>query len=96
MISDIVLERPLPQVVLDSIDAYLGCGGGASLRAEDLETIAKAGFREVRVQREASFTDAIALDDPRVQEVMEQLGISTDEAKSYVDAVKSLSIYAVK
>ena len=96
MISDIVLERPLPQVVLDSIDAYLGCVGGASLRAEYLETIAKAGFREVRVQREASFTDAIALDDPRVQEVMEKLGISTDEAKSYVDAVKSLSIYAVK
>jgi SAM-dependent methyltransferase len=96
MISDIVLERPLPQVVLDSIDAYLGCVGGASLRAEYLETIAKAGFREVRVQREASFVDAIALDDPRVQEVMERLGISADEAKSYADAVTSLSIYALK
>jgi SAM-dependent methyltransferase len=96
MVSDIVLERPLPQGVIDRIDAYLGCVGGASLRAEYLETIAKAGFREVRVEREASFTDAIALDDPRVQEVMERLGISADEAKSYADAVTSLSIYAVK
>jgi len=96
MISDIVLERPLPRAVIESIDAYLGCVGGASLRAEYLETIAKAGFREVRVQREASFGDAIDLDDPRVQELMERLGISADEAKSYAAAVTSLSIYAVK
>ena len=32
MISDIVLERPLPQAVIDSMDAYIGCVGGASLR----------------------------------------------------------------
>jgi arsenite methyltransferase len=96
MISDIVLERPLPQVVIDSIDAYLGCVGGASLRSEYLETIAKAGFREVRVQREARFTDAIALDDPRVQEAMERLGISEAEAKGYADAITSVSIFAVK
>ncbi|MDH3214009.1 MAG: arsenite methyltransferase [Myxococcales bacterium] len=96
MISDIVLERPLPRAVIESIDAYLGCVGGASLRAEYLETIAKAGFREVRVQREASFGDAIDLDDPRVQELMERLGISAGEAKNYAAAVTSLSIYAVK
>jgi SAM-dependent methyltransferase len=96
MISDIVLERPLPQVVLDSIDAYIGCVGGASLRAEYLETIEKAGFREVRVQREASFSDAFGPDDPAVQDVMKRLDISPEEAKRYAEAVTSLSIYALK
>jgi len=96
MISDIVLERELPAAVLDSIDAYIGCVGGASQRADYLATIAKAGFSEVRVDREASFASAFDIDDPRVREIMEKLEISEDEAKSYADAVTSLHIYAKK
>ena len=96
MISDVVLERPLPEAVLDSIDAYLGCVGGASLRSEYLETIAKAGFREVRVEREASFVNAISFDDPPVRQAMERMGISEEEARGYADAVTSLHIYASK
>lgn len=96
MISDIVLERDLPPAVLDSIDAYIGCVGGASLRGQYLETIAKAGFREVRVQREASFGASISLDNPAVREAIDKMGISDEEAKSYVSAVTSLHILAVK
>jgi ubiquinone/menaquinone biosynthesis C-methylase UbiE len=96
MISDIVLERPLPQAVIDSIDAYLGCVGGASLRANYLDTIAKAGFREVRIDRESSFLGSISFDDPNVEKAMEQMEIGIEEAKSYADAVTSLHIYAVK
>ena len=96
MISDIVLERPLPEAVVESIDAYLGCVGGASLRGEYLETIAKAGFREVRVEREASFADALSLDTPEAQQLMERLDISPDEARSYANAVTSVSIFARK
>ncbi len=96
MISDIVLERPLPEAILQSIDAYIGCVGGASLRAEYLETIGKAGFREVRVEREASFLGAISFDDPMVREAMERLGIGEEEARGYADAVTSLHIFASK
>jgi SAM-dependent methyltransferase len=96
MVSDIVLERPLPPAVIESIDAYLGCVGGASLRTEYLEIIAKAGFSEVRVDREAHFADALGLDDPRVQEVMDRLGISPEEAKTYAEAVTSLHVFARK
>jgi len=96
MVSDIVLERPLPTAVMESLEAYLGCVGGASLRSEYLETIRKAGFREVRVQSEAPFADALGLDDPRVREIMDRLGISPDEAKEYASAVTSLHIFAVK
>ncbi|MGI9432008.1 MAG: arsenite methyltransferase, partial [Myxococcota bacterium] len=37
MVSDIVLEKPLHPRVVQSVDAYLGCVGGASLRGEYLE-----------------------------------------------------------
>jgi SAM-dependent methyltransferase len=96
MISDIVLERPLPRAVIDSIDAYIGCVGGASVRAEYLETIAKAGFREVRVERESSFASVFDVDDPKVLELMGQLELSEGEAKDIADAVTSLHIFAVK
>jgi SAM-dependent methyltransferase len=96
MVSDVVLDHPLPEAVLSSIDAYIGCIGGANLRSEYLETITKAGFREVRVQRETSFIDAISFDDPPVREAMERLGVSEEQARGYADAVKSLHIYALK
>ena len=96
MISDIVLERELPPAVIDSIDAYIGCVGGASVRKQYLETISKAGFREVRIEREASFASSLSLDDPGVREVVDKMGISDEEAQSYVNAVTSLHILAIK
>jgi SAM-dependent methyltransferase len=96
MISDVVLERPLPQAVLDSVDAYLGCVGGASLRDEYLETVRKAGFAEVRVERESHFADAVGLDDPAVGELMEKLGITPAQVLEYAEAVTSLHLFARK
>jgi SAM-dependent methyltransferase len=96
MISDVVLERELPEAVVSSIDAYIGCVGGASLREPYLETIREAGFREVRVERESGFADAIPFDDPALLEAMERLDITRDEAKGYAGAITSLHLFARK
>jgi ubiquinone/menaquinone biosynthesis C-methylase UbiE len=96
MVSDIVLEKSLPADVVESIDAYLGCVGGASLRAQYLETIREAGFGEVRVDRESSFLDAIALDDPMVQGLLKELGVSPEQAREYAASVTSLHLFARK
>ena len=96
MISDLVLERPLPPQIIGAVDAYLGCVGGASLRAEYLEMIEKAGFGEVRVEREARFADAVSLDDPQVQEAMDRFGISLEQVKEFLGAVTSLHVFARK
>ncbi|MCP3987147.1 MAG: arsenite methyltransferase [bacterium] len=96
MISDVVLERALPEAVIQSLDAYIGCVGGASLRDEYLETIRKAGFSEVRIDKEASFAHAVDLDDPQVREIIDGLGISADEARGFADSVRSLQVFARK
>ena len=96
MISDIVLERALPQAVLDSMDAYIGCVGGASLRGEYMETIARSGFREVRIDREGDFLRTISFDEPQIRDAIERMKITIEEAKGFVSAVTSLHIYAVK
>jgi ubiquinone/menaquinone biosynthesis C-methylase UbiE len=96
MVSDIVLDLPLPDVILQSLSAYMGCVGGASRRADYLDAISQAGFREVRVDRESSFLDAISFDDPQIAEAIAQMEITKEEARSYADAVTSLHIFALK
>jgi len=96
MISDIVLERPLPDEVVASLDAYVGCIGGASLRDAYLATIAAAGFREVRITREASFAAAFDPEDPGLRDLIARLGITPETARDYAGAVTSLHLYARK
>jgi hypothetical protein len=74
----------------------MGCVGGASLREPYLQTIRDAGFREVRVEREACFGDTHDSDDPEIAAAMERLGIDQEQAREYGNAVTSLHIFARK
>jgi SAM-dependent methyltransferase len=96
MVSDVVLERPLPEAVLQSVDAWVGCVGGASLRADYLDTVRKAGFSRVEVTRESCFGQMISLDDPEVEKVIDRLGLTPEQVDDYRKAVTSLHIRAVK
>ena len=53
--SDLVLEQPLPKETRESIEAYVGCIAGASLRGDYLGFIREAGFAEVEVVREGRY-----------------------------------------
>jgi SAM-dependent methyltransferase len=55
LLSDLVLERPLPPETRDSIEAYVGCIAGASLRGDYLRLIREAGFKGVEVVREGRY-----------------------------------------
>jgi len=96
MISDVVLERELPEAVLGSIDAYIGCVGGASQREAYLEIVRAAGFHDVRIESEGSFVDVIPFEDPAVVQAMERLQITKEQAREYVSAVTSLHLFARK
>ncbi len=54
MVSDTVLERPLPEPIRNSVSAYIGCVSGA-LRKEDYLTMLRvAGFAEVSIVKETA------------------------------------------
>ena len=55
LLSDLVLEQPLPAETRESIEAYVGCIAGASLRGEYLQLIRDAGFTGVEVVREGRY-----------------------------------------
>lgn len=58
VVSDLVLLRPLPDDIRHSVEAYVGCVAGASLKDDYLYLIGKAGFREIEVVEERSYGDA--------------------------------------
>ncbi len=63
VVSDLVLVRPLSDEVRRSVEAYVGCVAGASLRADYLRAISDAGFRDIEVVEERSYGDAALFGD---------------------------------
>jgi SAM-dependent methyltransferase len=56
LVSDIVLLRPLPDTLRNSVAAYVGCVAGASLRDEYLDCVRAVGFQAVEVVQENPYT----------------------------------------
>jgi SAM-dependent methyltransferase len=96
MISDIVLEKPLPPEVTGSIDAYLGCVGGASVRGEYLEAIGKAGFQKVEILKETNAGNVFSIEDPLVRQGAAESGIDLERARELLGTVTSAHIQATK
>jgi arsenite methyltransferase len=56
MISDIVTEEELPEEVRKSFEAWAGCVAGALEKSLYLETIRNAGFHNVKIVSESTYT----------------------------------------
>ena len=60
MISDIVLEQPLPEKMKDDVTTYTGCVGGAILEEDYLQLMRDAGFERVEVVSKAGYGVAVS------------------------------------
>lgn len=56
MVSDLVTEGELPEEVRKSFDAWACCIGGALEKQQYLESIRKAGFKDVQIRSEAAYS----------------------------------------
>jgi arsenite methyltransferase len=66
VVSDLVSDRPVPDVLAGSLDAVAACL--PTQRGDYLEQFRKAGFRDVRVTAEKPYPASYILDDPGVRE----------------------------
>jgi len=96
MVSDLVLKRPLPKALQESVEVYAVCVAGAMLRDEYLREIQAAGFRRVEVVSETSFPADAVLDSAQASQIIRKLKISRQELARALDSVISLSIRALK
>lgn len=96
MVSDIVLLRELPADLRESVEAYVGCVAGASLKEDYLRAVAAAGFSDIRIVDETIFPVQDMIDHPSLKELGIDHGILEDAARRLSAAVASLKISAVK
>ncbi len=95
MISDIVLLKELPEAVLQSVEAYVGCVSGAMLKDEYLNIVEEVGFEKIEVVNESSAGD-IWVNDPLAISIIEKLGITMEEAKEFGRSIVSIKFSALK
>jgi arsenite methyltransferase len=96
MVSDIVLTRELPESIKNSIEAYIGCVAGALLKDTYLETIEAAGFKDVTIVDEVRFPSEILANDPTAKSLVENLELSSKEAKSLGETIRSIRVSGIK
>jgi len=96
MISDIVLLKELPDVIKDSVEAYIGCLSGAIMRNEYIGAIKAAGFQEVRIVDETSFPIECMANDPTAKAILKDSKITLEELKGGASSVVSIKVYGVK
>ena len=96
MVSDIVLLKPPPDVIRNSLEAYVACVAGALLKDEYLEAIKKAGFGDIRVVAEEVFPTEFILSDPTAQVIMENKAITSEMAGDFASSIISVKVSAIK
>lgn len=89
-ISDIVLVGQLPESIKTAAEMYAGCVAGAIQKNEYMALIEKAGFKNVRIQKEK----AIVIPDDILSNYLnsEQM----EEYKAIETGIFSITVYAEK
>lgn len=96
MISDIVLLKELPEHIRDSVEAYIGCVAGASMKNEYIKTIENSGFRDVKVLDENRYPVEFLSNDPIGKGIIEKLNMPMEALKEIAESIVSIKVKAGK
>jgi arsenite methyltransferase len=96
MVSDIVLLADLPQEMMSSIEAYVGCVAGASKKSDYLDAIRSAGFQEVKVVDETVFPTGSLANDPSIKAIIKEAHITLAQAKKMASSIASIKVSGIK
>lgn len=96
MVSDIVLLKELPDLIKDSVTAYVGCVAGAMLKDDYLKTMKAAGFTKVKILQEIAFPVDFVGNDPTSLGIIKDAGLTFSKIKDAAASVTSIKVSAVK
>jgi arsenite methyltransferase len=96
MVSDIVLLRDLPEVIRNSVNAYISCVAGAMLKDDYIRAIEEAGFKNVKVIEETSFPKEYMANDPTAQSLIREMNLPNEEIDRLMNGVISIKVQGEK
>jgi SAM-dependent methyltransferase len=85
IVSDIVLNRPLPEAARSNADLYAACIAGALLRDDYLRAIRDAGFEKVEVLSDHTYQASNSCDDP----------VTSDVSGALIEVAASITVLAL-
>ena len=94
VVSDVVLDVPLPEAIADSVAALTGCVAGAAMRADYLRTIAEAGLGDIEVVDDKLFGEmALTMVPDSLLREFEAAGV---DVRAVARSVRSITVRAWK
>jgi len=97
-ISDIVLEKELPDFVKNSLTGHIACVSGAEKLEDYLRYVEEAGFKDIKIESTSEFPFELMLTDPQLKKIAKEMNfnLNSEEAKDIASSVKSISLSALK
>ena len=96
MVSDMVLLKELPELIRNSVDAYIGCLSGAIRKDKYIGALEAAGFQKVRIIDETSFPIDLIANDPIAHAIIENVNVSEEKIKEIGNSVVSIKVEGIK
>lgn len=88
VISDIVLDAPLPDAVRADVLAYVGCVAGAMERGPYFDLLRTAGLTHIEVLRDVDFLGMVGEEVPEeIARLLERTGVTLDQVRGRVRAI---------
>jgi arsenite methyltransferase len=88
VVSDIVLDRPLPEAVAKDVFAWCGCVAGASDRKQYLALVEAAGLGDVEVLKDVDYLGSLAKVAPEEADAMlAGWGVTRDDLAGTVHSI---------
>ncbi len=94
MVSDIVLLKELPEFIKNNSAAYVSCVAGAVLKEQYLEFIREAGFQDIDILGESTFTIDLLVNQHSEKGVIKNLNHTIQSIK--IQAIKPKYIESPK
>ncbi len=96
MISDIILLNDLPDYVKNSVEGHIACLAGAIRKEHYIDSISKAGFTNIRIDKQAPFPIELMLNDPIAEKIVREHNLTENDIKRIASSIASISISAKK
>lgn len=94
LISDIMLRNDLPDYIKNTVEGHVACLAGAVRKEYYLNAMSKAGFTNIRIEKQTSFPIALMLHDPIAQKIVSENNLDEHDIKELANAISSISISA--
>jgi len=96
MISDLILLNELPDYILNSVDGHIACLSGTIRKEEYINAIEKAGFNNVKIDKEQAFPMDLFLSDPLAKKIVTENNLTEKQVVDIINSIASVSISALK